>query len=78
MSPRLRSAPRRIFAAAFGASMKNGIGHVFASVMRERTNPGQTTQTSMPSGASAPRSASPHVFTQLFDAEYDGHALSGA
>ena len=49
--------------------MKNGIGQVFASVMRERTKPGQTTETRIPSGASMPRSASPQVFTQALVAE---------
>ena len=57
--------------------MKNGIGHVFLSVMRERTNPGQTTDTFIPSPRSMPRSASPHVLTHDFVAEYAGQLFKG-
>ena len=66
ISPTLRSVRARMMRAALSASMKNGIGHVLRSVMRERTKPGQTTETRIPSGASIPRSESPHVLRQLF------------
>ena len=62
----LRSVRARMIRAARSASMKNGIGHVLRSVMRERTKPGQTTDTRMPSGASIPRRERPHVLRQLF------------
>ena len=77
MRPTLRSTRLRITQAALSASMKNGIGHVFRSVMRERTNPGQTTETLIPSGFNMPRSASPHVLTQAFVAEYAGQLFKG-
>ena len=35
------SIPLAIMAAALSACMKNGIGQVFLSVMRDFTNPGQ-------------------------------------
>jgi hypothetical protein len=57
--------------------MKNGIGHVFMSVIRERTKPGHTTFIRMPSRASGRLFARPHVFTAAFDAEYDGHDERG-
>ena len=48
-----------IISAALSASIKNGIGQVLPSVMRERTNPGHTTQTFMPYFFKSPRKASP-------------------
>src|SRR5574344_1044465 len=72
ISPTFRSTRARITRAAFGASQKNGIGQVLRSVIRDRTKPGQTTFTRMPSGASAPRSAAPHAFTHALEAEYAG------
>ena len=77
ITPTFRSARRSIMFAALSASIRNGIGQVLPSVRRVRMNPGHTTQTRIPSGASIPRRASPHVLTQLFVAEYAGHALSG-
>ena len=46
--------------------MKNGIGQVFCSVMRERTNPGQMTFTLMFSFLRSPLKAAPHAFTAAF------------
>ena len=75
--PTFRSARRSIISAALSASIRNGMGHVLPSVRRVRMKPGHTTETRIPSGASMPRRDRPHVFTQLFVAEYAGHALSG-
>jgi len=47
--PTLRSTRSRMMRAARSASMKNGIGQVLRSVMRERMNPGHTTFMRMPS-----------------------------
>jgi len=69
ISPTSLSARRRMMRAALSASMKNGMGHVFRSVMRERTNPGQIAEMRMPSRRQCPRRASAHVLTALFDAE---------
>ena len=55
--------------AALSASMRNGIGHVLRSVMRERTNPGQMTDTQMRSLFSMALRDSPHVFTHALVAE---------
>ena len=66
MSPTFLSALERMMRAASGASMKKGIGQVFLSVMRERTNPGQIAETLMPSLFSIPRSESAHVFMHAF------------
>ena len=78
MSPTLRSTRLRIIRAALSASMKNGMGQVFTSVIRDRMKPGQITLTLIPSFFSIPRIASPQVFTHDFVAEYDGHVVSGA
>ena len=69
MRPTLRSTRRRMMRAALSASMKNGMGQVFLSVMRERTKPGQMTETRTPSARRCPRRDSPHVLTQLLVAE---------
>ena len=69
MSPMSRSAREMTVRAALSASMKNGIGHVFLSVSRERMNPGQMTETLTPSFLRKPRRESPHVFMQLLVAE---------
>ena len=52
--------------AAFGASMKNGMGQVLRSVRRDGTNPGHTTFTLMPSGRRKPRRDSPQLFMPAF------------
>ena len=52
--------------AARSASMKNGIGQVLRSVMRERMNPGHTTFMRMPSRASGLRKESAHAFIAAF------------
>jgi hypothetical protein len=77
INPTLRPARFRIILAALSASMKKGIGHVFFSVMRERTKPGQIAETRIPSLLSMPLNASAQVFTQLLVAEYEGQLLSG-
>ena len=64
--------PSAMILAAAEASMKKGIVQVFWSVMRERTNPGQTTLTFIPSGLSLTRSASPYALTAALLALYDG------
>ena len=64
--PMFLSALERMMRAALGASIKKGIGHVFLSVMRERTKPGQMAETWMPSLLSMPRSANAHVFMHAF------------
>ena len=61
--PLPRSMPRPMISAAAGASRKNGIGHSFLSVMRERTNPGQIVVTAIPSPRTRPRSAAPSALT---------------
>lgn len=48
-----------ISAAAGAASIKNGIGQVFLSVMRERTKPGQIVLTCILWGRRLKRKASP-------------------
>ena len=74
--PLFFSMPAAMISAAFSASMKNGIGQVFLSVIRERTNPGQMTFSCMFSLAKRIRIASPYAFTQALDALYDGHPAS--
>jgi len=72
ISPMFLSSLVAMISAAFSASIKNGIGHVFLSVIRERTNPGQMTETLMFSGFNARRRASPHALTQALLALYEG------
>lgn len=56
--------------AALSASIKKGIGQVFLSVMRERTNPGAKTDTLMLCFfAKSMRKASPQALTQALVAE---------
>jgi hypothetical protein len=77
ISPTFLSARERIILAALSASIKNGIGHVFWSVIRERTNPGHIAETEIFSFRKIPLIASAQVFIQLFVAEYDGHDAIG-
>ena len=76
--PLPRERPSHILRAAASASMKNGMGHVFLSVIPERTKPGHTTLTQTPSGARRPRSESPHALSAALEAAYAGQAASGA
>ena len=78
ISPMFRSTRSRMILAARSASMKNGIGQVLRSVMRERMNPGQITFTKMPSPFSIPRRESAQLFIAAFVAAYEGHVESGA
>ena len=65
--------PRHIKRAASSASQKNGIGHVFWSVILLRTNPGQNVVTEIPSRFNRPRRAAPKAFTAALLALYAGH-----
>jgi len=78
MRPTFFSTRSRMIRAALSASMKNGMGHVFTSVIRERMNPGHNTLTLIPSFFSIPRIARPQVLTQDFVPEYEGQPESGA
>ena len=65
-------SPFAMIFAALSAGMKNGIGNLFFAVMRDATNPGQMTLTSMFSRTSRPRKASPHARTAVLLPEYAG------
>ena len=78
ISPTFRSTRSRMILAARSASMKNGIGQVLRSVMRDRMNPGQIAFTQMPSPFSIPRKESAQLFIAAFVAAYEGHVASGA
>ena len=66
MRPMSRSTRSRMMRAALSASMKNGIGHVLRSVMRERMKPGQITFMRMPSRARGLRKESAQDFIAAF------------
>jgi hypothetical protein len=63
-----------ISSAAGSASIKNGIGQVFLSVILDRMNPGQIVFTWMLCSSKCNLKASPYAFTHALEALYDGHA----
>ena len=70
--PLFLAIPLAIISAACSPSMKKGMGQVFWSVMRERTKPGQITETLICSSFNLTRKASPQALTQAFEALYAG------
>ena len=78
ISPTFLSTRSSMTLTAQSASMKNGMGHVLRSVMRERIKPGQITFTHIPSRLSIPRRESAQLFIAAFVAAYAGHVESGA
>lgn len=76
IKPMFLSILEAIIIAALSASMKKGIGQVFLSVIRERTNPGAIMFTCIFSFASLGRSASPYALTHALLALYEGQPAS--
>ena len=72
INPTLSSSRATMISAALSALIKNGIGQVFLSVIRDFTNPGQITLISILSFFKLPRNASPYALTQALVALYDG------
>ena len=62
--------------AALSASIKNGIGQVFLSVILERIKPGQITLTEIFSARRLLRNASPQALTQALLALYEGQDIT--
>ena len=74
--PLFFATPSAIIAAARGASIKNGIGQVFLSVILERTKPGQTTETLIFLSRKCNLNASPQALTNALLALYDGQVAN--
>ena len=68
IKPTFLSILEAMTSAAFSVSQKKGIGQVFLSVIRERTNPGQIVLTLILYCNKSPLKASPHAFTHALEA----------